>query len=249
MASVETTIGISCDVTAVDVPRLNVQLTYIDFVAAGGAVPIVLPPHASALEALHLCDGVLFVGADDYRCGNRNGEPAGFTAVHPRRESTDIELARAVLDRDIPCLSVCGGFQLMALVAGGSIFGDLDTEAPPSAVRHKRERPEQPLVRHSVTWSYDDKLPGVAAGDHEINSHHHQAVSVLPPDWRSVGVAPDGIVEAALGPGRFQLGAQWHPEREPESAINDGLLRAFLGAAGTYRQSRIVDPTRRKIRQ
>lgn len=231
-------VGISCDVTAVDVPRLNVQLTYVDFVAGGGGIPIILPPDATALEALSVCDGVVFIGGDDYRCGNRGADPANFEAVHPRRESSDLALAAEVLKQDLPCLSVCAGFQLMTLVAGGSIFGDLEAEAPASEVRHRREHPDLPLARHAIQWHGSDRVPHVEVGMHEINSHHHQAADALPPEWHALGVAPDGVIEAAVGPGRFQVGVQWHPEREPEAGINHGITRAFLTACKTGARGR-----------
>ena len=47
-----------------------------------------------------------------------------------------------------------------------------------------------------------------------VNSLHTQGIHHLAPGLRTLGVAPDGLVEAfeMMGASTFTLGVQWHPE-------------------------------------
>lgn len=232
-------IGINADVIQDEKPRQSLYLDYIDWVIDAGAVPLVLPAHESVLSALDRVDGVLFVGGDDYEAGNTNGVPRDFEAVAPRREAFDFRLAREVLRRDLPLLAVCGGFQLIALAGGGTIYGDLPSERP-SDVRHRRVDPEQPLDRHPVEWEAGVRTAilgeSISDGSYETNSHHHQAVRDLPEEWSPVATAPDGVLEAACGPGRFQLGIQWHPEKDRHDSLSRHIMDAFVRSAGAGRR-------------
>lgn len=232
-------VAVSCDVTLTEPPKLTVHLAYVDYLTRLGVTPMVLPPSLEALAWLDVVDGVLLVGGDDYRLGNTQGTPADFVAVAERREHFDIALARELLDRDVPVLGVCGGFQLLALVGGGAIYGDLPTEAPPSSIRHRRASADEPLAVHSVQWSGPVGFDGgLRAGTYRVNSHHHQAVRVLPGRWQTLAASDDGVIEAARGPGAFQVGVQWHPERATGCALSDGVARAFVAAAATHASRR-----------
>lgn len=223
-------IGISCDILEHRVLRAAVPLTYLDWMYELGATPILIPPDSRSVELLDSIHGLLIVGGDDYRLGNEFGEPANFVPVYARREEADIAWARATAAADLPCLGVCGGFQLLTLVDGGKIFGDLPTESP-SHVVHKGESTEQGLPRHTLQWTGPDPTWEVPAGTYEVNSHHHQGVCELPDGWRAEGVADDGLVEAARGPGAFRYGVQWHPERDTVHPLNRGLALGFLAAS------------------
>ena len=46
-----------------------------------------------------------------------------------------------------------------------------------------------------------------------VNSLHHQAIRKLAPGWIPEASSPDGLIEAAVLPGkRFFRAVQWHPE-------------------------------------
>ncbi|MCA8960714.1 MAG: gamma-glutamyl-gamma-aminobutyrate hydrolase family protein [Planctomycetes bacterium] len=258
-------IGLNCDVIAAPQAsgattryRAAIWLEYVDALADLGAIPILLPPTPAVLPELDHLDGLVLIGGDDYRIGNRSGEPADFEPVEPRREEFDIALAKRAIALDLPVLAICGGFQLIVLAAGGSIIGDLPTEwhaAPDRPLdQHRRQLPEDPLARHSLEWR------GAVAGDSSrgstdggsdprwsVNSHHHQAVGRLPDGWVVVATAPDGVIEWARGPGRFQIGVQWHPEREvcgalascdPERGASGHVYAEFMSAARSRSRER-----------
>ncbi|MEE8142239.1 MAG: gamma-glutamyl-gamma-aminobutyrate hydrolase family protein, partial [Planctomycetota bacterium] len=87
------------------------------------------------------------------------------------------------------------------------------------------------LYRHVIRW-HDTHFSLSSARD-VVNSHHHQGVAQLPERWHPLATAEDGLVEAARGPGTFQVGVQWHPEREVEHPASRALMKAFLKTAAS----------------
>ncbi|MCI0650424.1 MAG: gamma-glutamyl-gamma-aminobutyrate hydrolase family protein [Planctomycetes bacterium] len=223
-------IGINCDVEEDgERPRLALRLEYPDAVAAAGGEPVIIPPVAGAIEELLRCDGLLLIGGGDYRSGVRGKEPPGFTAVAERRERADLALAAGARKRALPTFGICGGFQLLVLSEGGSLYGDLASELG-SEIAHQGPPASASIAKHWIEMQPEDGI-GVAAGRHLVNSSHHQGIRALPAGWQVLARSEDGLVEAAAARGRFCIGVQWHPERERELPINRALFDAFLRAA------------------
>ncbi len=225
-------IGINTDISGSPRQRATIPLDYIDAITHAGGLPIPLAPVEASLELLPELDGIVFIGGDDYQLGNHAGVPRDFSAVDPRRERIDFALAHRALECDLPTLGICCGFQLIVLAQGGRIHGDVPSETQ-SDILHKGVTPVDPavspLVHHDIHWH--TPWQGLSPCRHRVNSHHHQAVSILPQEWSPLATADDGIVEAAAGPGTFQLGLQWHPEKEPQDPLNAHLMGSFIKAA------------------
>lgn len=221
-------IGMNCDIEAPERTMLKVWIEYPDYLLAGGAAPFLLPPGIDIDEALDAVDGLVLIGGDDYSGGLEEGReesPAKFLPVHPRRERFDLELAGRALERDIPVLGICGGFQALVLAAGGSLIGDIETEGPGDCVAHRTIDGVTPS--HPIEWLGEvEGMP--QAGEFIVNSGHHQAVKRLPDDWMVLATSSDGIIEAGRGPGTFQLGLQWHPERDAQDLLGIAAIRRLV---------------------
>ncbi len=225
-------IAVNCDVEDHGRERLFVYTDYLDALLEAGADPLLLPPDARASDLLSEAAGVLFIGGDDYASSvDPSSPPAAYTAIHPRRESWDLNLGRAVLERDLPTLGICAGFQLLVLLEGGRIIGDIPSQVGDQVV-HRRATPDGPRPRHSVVWHDPGEL-ALTRGGESIVSHHHQGVGALPPGWRPWAIAEDGVIEGAIGPGRFQVGVQWHPELAPRDPPSRALFASLVEAART----------------
>ena len=224
-------IAVNCDVEERGRERLGLYSDYLDALYEAGAEPLILPPDPRALPLLGEADGALLVGGDDYAASLADPDrpPPRYLAIHPRRERFDRLLGRAVLDADLPVLGICAGYQLLTLLEGGRIIEDIPSELG-SAVLHRRARPEEERPRHRVRWS-DPGIAGLGTGSETVVSHHHQGIGALPPRWRAWAVAEDGVIEGAIGPGRFQVGVQWHPELAPRDPFGRRLFGALVEAA------------------
>lgn len=173
-------------------------------------------------------DGFLFPGGADLdpalygeRASRRCGRP------DPRRDGFEPELCRAALGTEKPVLGICRGFQMIAVVLGGSLYQDIKTDFPGAAWNHARMlRPFG--TAHTVTVAEGSLLGRcVGAGPLDVNSLHHQAVASIPEALVSTALSGDGVVEGLEAKDLpFLLAVQWHPE---------------LLAAGSPRQRSIFD--------
>src|SRR5438270_2670368 len=190
-------------------PRYELKIAYADAVLAAGGLPIVLPyseDETAPKQAVELCDGLVITGGAFDIPPELYGKKAGDKLGPMKRGRTAYEqrVLRAALDADLPVLAVCGGMQLLAVEAGGSLYQDIGDEVPGAFDHEQRSDPREP--GHPVSI-----VPGTAleaiVGKREIqvNSTHHQAVKD-PGRARVCATASDTIVEAIELPGKLALG-------------------------------------------
>lgn len=200
---------------------------YLHAVRRSGGVPLLLPPGPTDLEqVLERVDAVVLTGGDMDIHPAHYGQPVTgrLDRVEPARTELELALARTVLDRDLPVLGVCGGMQVLAVAAGGTLIQDLPVPAEPSDIAHEQPgdpaHPSHPVVLEGPARAWFDGARQVS-----VNSTHHQAVED-PGAFRVVARAPDGVVEAmAIPDRRFAVGVQWHPELIGHDALYTALIR------------------------
>ncbi len=201
--------------------------TYHAAVLRAGGLPVLLSPDdpRPAEEIVEELDGILMTGGDDIhpRLVGRLAGKTPMTLLPARRELFVLRLARAVWERDIPCLAVCLGSQALNLTSGGDFVLDLPSEYP-GAMDHsdgKRHlvipEPESFLGRY---WKMCPQ---------RLKSHHHQAARSLGGELVLEARGEDGVIEAFRHPEkRFLFGVQWHPELQYESLGGHPLLEALI---------------------
>jgi putative glutamine amidotransferase len=196
-------------------PLYTLKQAYADAVLAAGGLPIVLPyseDPTAPREAVELCDGlVLTGGAFDIppeMYGARPGDRLG--PMKRGRTAYEQRVLRAALDADLPILGICGGMQLLAVEAGGTLFQDIGDEIPGAFDHEQKLDPREP--GHPVKILEGTALEAiVGVRDLQVNSTHHQAVNSAG-RARVSAVSPDLVIEAIELPDRFAIGVQWHPE-------------------------------------
>lgn len=232
-------IGINCDSFQDRFgPISGIRDGYWESVVRAGGLPVLIPhcPDAGQLKTiLERLDGVLLTGGDDLR-PERLGQAAGqnIVPISSERDRTDFLLIEALLDRQIPTLAICLGLQELNIHCGGTIWQDLASEYPESAVHHRGEGPYR-YVEHPIAINPSSRLGWLWGGKAElmVTSAHHQAIRDLAPNLEAVAWAPDGLVEAAEVPDHpFFVGVQWHPERiSAEDPHQMRLFEALVEAA------------------
>ena len=212
-------------------PRYELKRAYADAVLAAGGVPIVLPYAGEGTDALDLCDGLVITGgAFDIPPELYGATPAArLGPLKPGRTAYEQRLLRSALSHDVPVLGICGGMQLLAVEAGGTLYQDIREEVPGALDHEQKNDPREPghaaaVVAGSALASIV-KVPVLS-----VNSTHHQAVR--DPGRAVVSArAPDGIIEAIELPGKFAIGVEWHPELLQDSS-HLALYRALVERAG-----------------
>jgi len=204
------------------------QRTYTRRVEAAGGLPVLLPTGTVGVESpdqlLDLLDGLLLSGGADLDPAAYGAEPDPRTTnVRIERDRFEMALARAAIERDIPVLGVCRGFQVLNVALGGDLVQHLD-----DAEVHLHT-PGQ-FSDHAVRLE-SGSLAAAAAGAERIDvrSHHHQGVGRLGEGLIATGWAEPGeAIEAVELPDRrWALGILWHTEEEETSAV----IRTFCEAA------------------
>ncbi len=208
---------------------------YADAVARAGALPVILPYlDAGAVDALldRLDAVVVTGGAFDVSPALYGAAPApGLGPLKAARTAFEAALTQGALARGLPLLGVCGGMQLLAVLAGGTLLQDLPTERPDALAHEQATDSRQPA--HPVAVTAGTRLAAaVGEGGLDVNSTHHQAVDD-PGRLTVSAVAPDGVVEAVEDrSAAFVVGVQWHPERlVARDPRHQGLYDALVAAA------------------
>ena len=185
---------------------------YLSAIRSAGGTPLIVVPEEKNIDQLiEICDAVVITGGHFDIHPRHYGKPqtGRIDNVDSTRTGTELALARACIERDIPVLGVCGGMQALAVAAGGSLFQDIATELSGTIEHEQPTDPATPWheVRLSKGRLYDIFGPVV-----KVNSTHHQSVDNSG-SFTVTGIAPDGVIEAIERPDlRFCVGVQWHPE-------------------------------------
>ena len=208
---------------------------YMKALEACGALPLMLPltiDHEELDACFALCDGILMTGGHDVD-PKLYGESKKVTCGNccSDRDQMEAYLFEKAWKEDKPVLGICRGVQLMNVLLGGTLYQDLLTEHPSKTEHHMTPPYDTPI--HKVDVIAGTKLASIiGAGEHAVNSYHHQAIKDLAPQAEVMAYAEDGLVEAISVPGKsFLVGVQWHPEFAFESDPEcKKLVQAFVDA-------------------
>ncbi|MGH2447620.1 MAG: gamma-glutamyl-gamma-aminobutyrate hydrolase family protein [Chloroflexota bacterium] len=218
--------------------RLAVNQQYVDAVEAAGGAVLCIPlglGQESRLRLYSLLDGLLLPGGDDIDPQLYGEEP------HPRlgsvdRQRDDLELwfARLALENDLPILGICRGVQVLAVVAGGSLYQDLPSQLGHARPHDVREHGRDYLA-HSISVGLGSHLAvALQATETGVNSFHHQAVRTVPDTFNVTATSSDGLIEGLESlHHRFVVGVQCHPEGMWDTTAPQfaGLFRDFVAAS------------------
>lgn len=216
-----------------ELPAALVPLHYVESVDRAGGRALLVPPSTEAIdETLGALDGIIFSGGIDidpavYGAGRHpSTDPA-----QPQRDAGELALLQAALERDMPTLAICRGFQLLNVLRGGDLVQDL-----PEALGHEGHR-ELPgtFSEHPVEVKEGTRLAAVLGSRHEVKSSHHQGVATVGEGLVETAWAADGALEGLEDPSkRFAVGVLWHPEMEDDKR----LFEALVAEARSYRAVR-----------
>ena len=211
---------------------------HLELLVQCGALPVIVPVVPGTVRCLaqymERMDGLLLVEGDDVDPKRYAARKANFKYVDktlPRKDEIEIRLLREAMRREIPILGICRGSQLLNVVCGGTLYGDVRKEKGTHRAHIDYENYD--TYRHPV-----DVLPGTPLARWyrrkalKVNSYHHQGVRDLAARFRPMALADDGLIEGYYDPkAAFVVGLQFHPERMlTDYAGNLKVWKAFVGA-------------------
>jgi putative glutamine amidotransferase len=216
--------------------RIHIGANYFQAIVRAGGVPLIIPASEDlslVQRYAELGDGLLFIGGADIN-PETYGEPrhplTGSLALV--KETFDIALINAAIERNVPVLGICLSCQLLNVARGGTLYQDVVADFPDSPLRHRRTLSKS-LTYHRVRVEPDSKLLSIVGSEEiETNSSHHQSVKKLGKGLRAVAFAEDGVIEAIESPEHdFVVAVQWHPEYMTDRPEHFALFKALVNAA------------------
>jgi gamma-glutamyl-gamma-aminobutyrate hydrolase PuuD len=139
-------------------------------------------------------------------------------------------LLRAALERDMPTLAICRGFQLLNVARGG----DLIQHLPEEVGHHVHKEVPGRFAVHPVEVKEGSRLGSIVGSTPEVTSHHHQALGRVGDGLVETAWAADGTLEGVEDPERrFVVGVQWHPEASEDAALFEALVAQARGYRAT----------------
>jgi gamma-glutamyl-gamma-aminobutyrate hydrolase PuuD len=219
---------------------------FIDYVAEAHlallvrlkTLPVMVPVVEGARACLpgYLADmrGLLLVEGEDI-------EPKHFKATrenyshlektHPLKDEIEMELIRQALRMSLPILGICRGSQLLNVVCGGTLYGDVQKEKKSRLKHINFDRYDS--YRHPISIVAGSPLEKwYARKALRVNSYHHQGIRDLAPRFQPMAYAKDGLVEGFYDPKEnFVVGLQFHPERLLEEPAGNWRIWKAFGAA------------------
>lgn len=215
-------------------------------------LPVMIPVAEGVLTCLPQymdgMSGLLLVEGDDVEPTRYASKKPNFTYVeetHPLKDEIEVRLLRHAMRRRIPVLGICRGSQLMNVVCGGTLFGDVQKEKQTRLKHIEHDRNRYDTYRHPITLVDGSPLRRwYGQSTLRVNSYHHQGIRELASRFRPMAYADDGLIEAFHDPAAdFLVGLQFHPERMlDEYAGNWRVWKAFGEAVRRFGRPSVIRP-------
>ncbi|WP_312351022.1 gamma-glutamyl-gamma-aminobutyrate hydrolase family protein, partial [Sphingobacterium multivorum] len=170
----------------------------VRWITKKGVLPILLPDLEESLLAdiLHQMDGIVLQGGSDIAPQHYGEEPIGPWKGDPYRDQYELKILDYAIRNHKPVLGICRGFQLMNVYFGGTMYQDIGSQLPQSAVH--RSASLYDTINHPVhiePGTLFDRLYGHVANP-LVNTVHHQAIKDLGRDLEVFARSEDGFIEA-----------------------------------------------------
>jgi putative glutamine amidotransferase len=225
----------------------SVTHMYLEGVAEHMSVQPVLIPCPmengtfNAAPILDRVDGILMTGSTSNVHPSRYGmaETEAHKPFDLARDEAAFQLFDMAIERDMPLLAICRGFQELNVACGGTlnptvheIDGRMDHRMPEGDDADVKFG-----VQHRVNFTKDGYLHQLlSVEDAAVNSLHWQAVERLGDNLSVEATAADGTIEAIKHvQATYCVGVQWHPEYQAgENIISAPLFADFERAMRDY---------------
>ena len=188
--------------------RNSIAFEYISFFENLGFLVILIPNNTknvkAYLEDLKI-DGVVLSGGNNVNPVLYEGKEE-LSSVYPQRDDIEKKLVELAIEKKLPLLGICRGFQYINVHFGGSIVHNIEGH----------------VKKDHILISANTFLENA-----KTNSYHNQAIyeNNMSKELEVIAKTEDGVVEAISHNKHKILGLQWHPERhniiEDKNLIQD----------------------------
>lgn len=199
---------------------------YTEAVFDAGGEPLLISPiiNISYIERIiSMAAGFVLIGSDDIPPEWYGQKKNPRTKVMTKKRAKfDRILGEALLHANMPILAVCGGMQLLNVLAGGTLIQHLPRcDIHRGTLKEKKE--------HIIKIRKETNLQKII-GEREVlvNSFHHQGVDKVGECFVVSAWSEDGVVEGLETADGRMICVQWHPEREGREGRTRSALFGWL---------------------
>jgi putative glutamine amidotransferase len=202
-------------------------------------LPLMVPVVEGSLDCLEQyaeeMEGLLLVEGEDIEPRHYRARKANLQYLektHALKDEIEIRLIRRALRHRLPIFGICRGSQLLNVVCGGTLYGDVQKEKK-SSLKHISPGEHYDTYRHALSivpgtpleqWYRRRKMM--------VNSYHHQGIRQLAARFKPMAHTEDGLVEGYYDPREpFLVGLQFHPERLLEEQAGNWRIWKAFGSA------------------
>ena len=188
--------------------------SYINWISDENTIIIDAYKIKNTDSLLNLADGIILTGGEDINPIEYN-DTSNIKLCGPinyKRDTLERKLFEYAFKNKIPLIGVCRGMQMMNVVSGGTLYGDIPSEIGNEVIHRFNGE-----VNHEIVLCDTSSLIFSSNRDTiVVNSFHHQALKKIPPFLRVIARALDGVPEAVVMDKNhhpYMIGVQFHPER------------------------------------
>jgi putative glutamine amidotransferase len=187
-------------------------------------------------DVIEDCDGIVLTGGIDmhprFYDNDRLVFPNGDGVFNEERDEFEMHVFETALNFNHPVLAICRGHQLVNVALGGKLVQDLEEAGNKDHRRHEKDGEHEINL---VENSFLAEITGITKGN--INSAHHQGISVVADELMASAYSPDFVIEAIEWKDKvdkpWMLSVQWHPERmkdKDSNPLSKNIRNHFLEA-------------------
>jgi putative glutamine amidotransferase len=225
-----------------NLPIVFLLRSYLDALVQAGGIPVLLPSSLPAEAVDRLCerlDGILFSGGGDISHDRYGGqEDSHIKEVDTERDSIELSLLEAIIQKEKPFLGICRGLQMINVGLGGNLYTNISDQIPAGMKHDYFPGYSRSYLAHTVNIMDGTILMEIfGRSGISVNSLHHQGVKDVPKKLTPTAFAPDGLVEAIeMNSYPFGIAVQWHPECLGDQSEQRRLFEAFVQAADKHKE-------------
>ena len=175
---------------------------------------------------LALADGIILTGGEDINPLQYN-DTINFAVcgdINYERDTLERKLFDFAFKNKLPLIGVCRGMQMMNVVCGGTLYGDIPSEIGTEVIhRNNGEVMHEIAIVDTCSLIFPKGTDTIM-----VNSWHHQGLKIMPNHLRVIARAFDGLPEAVVMDKvvhPFMIAVQFHPERLGKDNIIHRTMR------------------------
>jgi putative glutamine amidotransferase len=224
---------------AVSVGSATDPLPYARAVERAGGQALVMVPGAAAPALPEEARAIVF-------CGGAAVHPSRFgqeldpdirKAVDEPRDAMEWALMDMALERGLPILGICRGFQMINVYFGGTLSQNL-------AAGHWKDAHRPDIARDGLAHRVIARGGALGAifgaEPFEVNSIHRQGIKSLAEGFAATVHTEDGLVEGYESEERRIVAVQWHPEELVEHPAQRKLFETLVARSRNLDQSTLT---------